>query len=727
MIQPDVSTCDVEPIHVPGAIQPHGVLVALDPKTFEVLHVSANVATFFDVAPDAVLQRPLAALLGAAADDAITGVRLARSTAGEPFALTVAGVAFDARAHRHQGMAILEFERHDDTAAASDAALRTALARLQRSNSVLELCKIAVDAVRALTGFDRILLYRFDDEGHGDVIEESLAEGVDSYRGLRFPASDIPRQARELYLLNWLRLIPDAGYAPVPLVRAQRPDPGAPLDLSFATLRSVSPVHLEYLRNMGVGASMSVSLVRAEMLWGLIACHHRAARHVSLAARAACEVIGRVVSLQLAAQEELESRARRDALRGIEAGLAEVMRVAHTDVATALLQRGDAVLQLVGATGAAVCTRGGIQTVGATPSPAQLAALVHWVSTQGASGLLHTDALGGRHDPAAEYADVASGLLAMTLPGTPRSYVLWFRPEVVRTVTWAGNPAKAVERGEEGGRLHPRHSFDAWREVVRARARPWSRVELEAAEDLRRRAIEADLVKQIGLAEQAITLRDEMVAVLSHDLKSPLQVLGLSVALLEPRIAGDAVAGATLARIQRSVARMDTLIRDLLDLAKIEAGRFEVTQTPTTVRALIADAMAMLTPIAEAKSVRLAWIGDGEARVVADADRVFQVFSNLIGNAIKFTPSGGMVTLDAARMDGWVRFAVRDTGPGIVARELANIFDRYWQARRVQSAGTGLGLYIAKGIVEAHGGRIWAESELAAGATFFFTLPPDGP
>ncbi len=430
------------------------------------------------------------------------------------------------------------------------------------------------------------------------------------------------------------------------------------------------------------------------------------------------------MSLQLAAREQLESRARKDALRGTEAGLAEVMRDAHTDVANALLQRGDALLQLVGATGAAVCTGSGIQTVGATPSPAQLAGIVHWLTKQGSRGILHTDSLALRHGPAAEYADVASGLLAMTLPGTPLSYVFWFRPEVVRTVTWAGNPAKAVELGEAGGRLHPRHSFEAWREVVRARARPWSRVEIEAAEDLRRRAIEADLGKQIARAEKAITLRDEMVAVLSHDLKSPLQVLGLSIALLAPRITGDREATSSLERIQRSVARMNGLIHDLLDLAKIEAGRFEVTQTPITVSALVSDAMAMLTPIAEAKSVVLAWIGDGEARVVADADRVFQVFTNLIGNAIKFTPAGGSVTLDATRMDGWVRFAVRDTGPGIAAPELANIFDRYWQARRVQSAGAGLGLYIAKGIVEAHGGRIWAESELAAGATFYFTLPP---
>ncbi len=342
------------------------------------------------------------------------------------------------RAHCYQGVSILELERHDAAAVSSDGALRTALARLQRPNNVIELCKIAVDAVRSLTGFDRVLLYRFDDEGHGDVIEESLEAGVDSYRGLRFPASDIPRQARQMYILNWLRLIPNSRYVPVSLVPALHPATNAPLDLSFATLRSVSPVHLEYLQNMGVGASMSVSLVCADMLWGLVACHHRSPRHVSLAARAACEVIGRVVSLQLGAQEQLDSRGLRDTLRGTEATLALVMRDAQSDVATALLQRGDALLSLVGATGAAVCTGGGIQSVGATPTPAQLAGIVHWLTRQGSSGILHTDSLGVRHAPAVDYADVASGLLAMTLPG---------HAAVLRAVVSArGGPDRGVGR-----------------------------------------------------------------------------------------------------------------------------------------------------------------------------------------------------------------------------------------------------------------------------------------
>ena len=263
--------CDREPIHVPGAIQPHGVLVVLDTHRFEIQQVSANSADLFGVTPADAFGRPLSALVGASADKLLGAVRAARTTLGEPILAEVNGSLFDVRAHYHQGVAIVEFERHDPAAAGTDAALRSALARLQRPSSVAEVCRIAVDEIRKITGFDRVLLYRFDVDGHGDVIEEARAVDVDTYRGLRFPASDIPRQAREMYLLNWLRLIPDAGYTPVPLVPELRPDISAPLDMSFCTLRSVSPVHLEYLQNMGVGASMSVSLVRAETLWGLVA------------------------------------------------------------------------------------------------------------------------------------------------------------------------------------------------------------------------------------------------------------------------------------------------------------------------------------------------------------------------------------------------------------------------------------------------------------------------
>jgi light-regulated signal transduction histidine kinase (bacteriophytochrome) len=721
----DVRGCDLEPIHIPGAIQPHGVLVALDPRTRTVLQISANCAAYFGAAPEVALGDSLEALVGPAAH-ALAATANAASSASEPVVVGIAGHMFDVLGHRHGGVVILEFERQVAHASWSESALRATLARLQRPNSVGELCVIAVDAIRKLTGFDRVMMYRFNEDGHGDVIEESASDEVASYRGLRFPESDIPRQARELYVLNWMRLIPDAAYVPVPLLAAPERHV-EPLDLSFATLRSVSPVHLEYLRNMDVGASMSVSLVESNRLWGLIACHHRTPRHVSFAARAACEVIGRIVALQIAAHEQLSIRTARDALRGIEARLVDGMRGRQADLATALVQRGDALMQLVGAAGAAVCTAGEIRTVGATPTSVQLGALVSWLGEHGTGAILHSNALAELHPPARDYAHVASGLLVMMLPHATPSYVMWFRPEIVRAVSWAGEPNKLIAPQAGDGQLHPRHSFAAWTQVVRGTSLPWQIAELDAAEALRRRTIEADLTNQIANAERAVLLRDEMVAVVSHDLKSPLQVIEMACALLQTEVDMEPRTATTVARIHRAVARMNTLIHDLLDLAKIESGRFEVVPVPCTVATLVSDSFAMLAPLAEAKGVQLVWTGDGQLLTDADPERVFQVLSNLVGNAIKFTPAGGVVTIEVHSLDGEVQFAVRDTGPGISSIELAHVFDRYWQARRARSAGSGLGLYIAKGIIEAHGKRIWAESAHGAGATFHFALPAHDP
>ena len=254
--------------------------------------------------------------------------------------------------------------------------------------------------------------------------------------------------------------------------------------------------------------------------------------------------------------------------------------------------RGDTLLQLTGATGAAVCTATGVRTIGATPTGVQIAALVMWLGKHGAGGIFQTHALAALHPPAAEYAHVASGLLAMTLPRAIPSYVLWFRPEVVRTVTWAGDPTKAVESRETSARLHPRHSFEAWTQVVRGTSRPWRNAEVDAVEDLRRRAIEVDLSNQIARAEQAVLLRDELIAVVSHDLKSPLDVIAMAVTVLQPHVAADPRSATTVARVQRAVDRMKALIHDLLDLAKIESGRFDVTLVPCAIDQLVTDALS---------------------------------------------------------------------------------------------------------------------------------------
>jgi signal transduction histidine kinase len=276
-------------------------------------------------------------------------------------------------------------------------------------------------------------------------------------------------------------------------------------------------------------------------------------------------------------------------------------------------------------------------------------------------------------------------------------------------------------------RVHPRRSFELWKEEVRFHSAPWSDPDLEAAEHLRRNAVEIDLERQVVREQRAVRARDDLVAVVSHDLRNPLGVIQMQAAILQKAVAsGNEEFSRRIQtssdHIQRAVRHMNTLIRDLLDLAKLEAGRFTLQCSRCQMNELVEESLLILRPLAEAKRITLTADLHADA-VHADRDRIFQVLSNLVGNAIKFTPLNGGISVRAETVDTETRVTVSDTGPGIPAEQLANIFDRYWQARRSDQEGSGLGLFIAKGIVEAHGGRIWTEAHPGRGATFVFILP----
>ncbi len=717
----DVSACDVEPIHVPGAIQPHGLLLALVEPALTVTHVSANLLEVLGVSVERALGRPVAEVIGHDAARALERALEALDLrAADSLPLEIRGRAFEGVLHRNGVAAILELEHTAPALHPGDRALRNAIFGLQRADNIDALCAVAAERVRDLSGFDRVMAYRFHADGHGEVVAEARARDVDSFLGLHFPASDIPRQARQLYRLNPIRVIPDAQFTPVPLLGASSIEGAAPLDLTFAHLRAVSPVHLEYLANMGVRASMSVSLMRGDQLWGLLACHHEQPHALPFSVRSACEVVGRLVSLQIEALEEVARGEQRRALRGGCAAVVETMRSAPEGWATALLAYPESLLRAVNATGAALLDANGVTTTGEVPSMADIAALATWLARR-RGGSFATSALSLEFPPAIGYRDIASGLLAVRIPKPQGAHILWFRHERVRTVSWAGDPSKPAAR--EDGRLHPRHSFSAWKEVVRGTSVPWSAAEVEVGEDVARHAVEADLGEQVAVAELAVRTRDDVVAVVSHDLKNPLNTIRLATQLARAR-AKDAALVTTLGRIDRAARTMEVLITDLLDLAKIEAGRFQVILAPCDARALVTDALALLKNDADAKRIRLESHDVEDVTIAADLDRMCQVLANLLGNAIKFTPKGGLVSVSTRTAAGFTCVSVSDSGPGIDPHVLPHVFDRYWQAPTAAArAGSGLGLFIAKGLVEAQGGRIRVESVLGAGSTFSFTVP----
>ncbi|HLT30262.1 MAG TPA: ATP-binding protein [Myxococcaceae bacterium] len=720
--------CAQEPIHIPGAIQPHGVLIAFSEPGLTVTQVSANTAELLGREPADTLGQHLEALLGA------PQTRLLEQLLSSPslkennrLRLLLRDREVDGIVHRSEGVTILELEPRTTPDAPVEELLGRTLRRLQAARDLTELQDTAAREIRDLTGYDRVMLYRFDADGHGSVIAESLAQGLDPYLGLHYPASDIPKQARELYRRNWLRIIPDSAYTPVPLIPELRPDTGAPLDLSGSVLRSVSPVHREYLRNFGSQASLSISILRGDALWGLITCGNGRPRFVPYELRSACEAIGQLVSLQISALEELEVRKRWEARRGPLRELAQAMEAVGQDPLLSLAERPEALLTAVEASGAAVVSADQIRTVGVCPSPGHLHLLADWVRERTHRGVYSTHRLPAEFPTISGEQACASGLLALVMPRQERYVLLWFRPEVVQTVNWSGNPDKAASYEPETQKLHPRRSFELWKEQVKGQSAPWDTTDLQAAADLRRSVIEADLAHQVLREQAAVRARDELVAVVSHDLRNPIGLISLQATQIQKVLQAPGDPGPRLLkgamRIQQATGRMAALLQDLVDLSKIEAGRFVIDARPENPNELLSDAVDVLAPGAESKKIGLSWSSDTTDPVLADSDRLFQVLSNLVGNAIKFTPEQGRIQLRVVRRGDWMEFAVSDTGPGIAAEDQTHLFERYWQSRQHRHQGTGLGLYISRGIVEAHGGRIWVESEPGAGTTFRFTLP----
>ncbi|MFJ5298575.1 ATP-binding protein [Pseudomonas sp. NPDC088368] len=723
-----LKNCADEPIRIPGAIQPHGVLLTLDEASWTVQQASANASLLLGGADDLRAGQPLSTWLGVDQADALREAVVIGSLDDiNPLRLHCGGQWTDGLIHRHDGLLFLELEPVNEQAALPplDHHLSRTLRRLQSAKTLAELYDISVNEIRTLTGYDRVLIYRFQEQGHGQVIAESATPEVDAYQGLFFPASDIPEQARELYRLNWLRIIPDAAYVPVPMVPVLRPDTGQPLDMSYAVLRSVSPIHCQYMQNMGVRSSMSISLLKDERLWGLISCGNREPLQVPHALRAACQTIGQVLSMQISALEEVQAQRQRQAKDSLLASLAQAMAMADGDVYQGLIEHPDELLTLADATGAAVIIEQDVHLFGQCPTREQVQALLGWVREQ-SSPVLETSSLRAVFPDAVDYQRVASGVLAFTLPKPVDNGVLWFRPEIRDSVHWSGNPD--ASKVLVGNRLQPRESFEVWKQQVEGTSRLWSVGDLYAVTDLRRSALESDLSRQVLREKDAVRARDELVAVVSHDLRSPLTVIVMQCGMMQRLIAADVSPASkrlnsAIDTLQRATARMTNLLEDLLDTSKIEAGRYSIDPQPLELSQFFEDAWSLLLPLALNKFIDLTFTGEPNLKIMADPERMFQVLSNLVGNAIKFTPKEGRISVTATVEGDFVAITIVDSGPGIAPEQLPHVFERYWRIREGNPSGTGLGLYISQGIVKAHGGELTASSEQGVGSTFRLTVP----
>lgn len=480
-----LDSCAEEPIRIPGAIQAHGFLLGLDDSQQHVAVASENAQV--------VLRLPIKLILGSQVDHlferelqtAVQQVRCAVEPEGMVSYLgsfRVHDDLFSVLTHCVEGKRILEFERQDRLVSAEimNSVITNFVGTLSRLETEQELCDAITAQVAQLTGFDRVLLYSFDGEGHGTVLSERNNGRLPSYLDLRFPSTDIPKQARELYVLNTVRIIPDVTYTPSPI----RSQPGhAPhiLDLSLSVLRSVSPIHLEYMRNMGTAASMSISIISEGRLWGLISGHHSEPRMVPYLVRSACDMLSKLVGTQITT---FRTAARLATLTGFHSVQRQLLTQVASDFnfLSGLATQTELLQQVTGASGVALHVDGATYVAGSAPRTADIVRLVDWLDTRPEREVFITRELARELPWAADLADTAAGLLAIRISDVRQRYVLWFRPQLIRTVNWAGEPGKM---SDSAGHLHPRRSFETWREVFRGQSTPWTDAEIESAREFR--------------------------------------------------------------------------------------------------------------------------------------------------------------------------------------------------------------------------------------------------
>lgn len=509
---------DYEAIHIPGAIQPHGILLVLQKPELKIIQVSNNTFNIFGVRPQEILGQNLDCLFDRQQIKSIEQ-NIVEDNCGtiNPIALSIKkptrSLFFDAIVHHGDKIVILELEhftaQNTLNISAFSHLVRAPLAKLQKASNLESLSQAIVEQVRSLTGFDRVMLYKLENEGAGQVIAEDKLETLDTFLGLHYPAIDIPPIARDLYIQNLICLIPDVNYQPVELIPNYNPLTNRPLDLSLTVLRSVAPCHLQYLKNMGVTTSMSISLIKNKQLWGLIACHHQTPKYVTHQVRIACEFLAKFMVLELIAREKNEGGQDKIRLTTIKSELFQALTKNNSFIETLLIER-DNLLDLCKAQGAVICSDENLNIIGKTPDFEEIHNLIIWVEKHINDNIFTTDNLPKLYPAAEKFKDVASGLLALCISQIPKYYILWFRPEVIQTVNWAGNPEQSVFIDSDG-RLHlsPRHSFELWQETVKLTSLPWKQHEIEIVLALRGIIVENQLQKinqQLTLALEAAQL-----------------------------------------------------------------------------------------------------------------------------------------------------------------------------------------------------------------------------
>jgi len=650
----DVSQCDREPIHVPGSIQPHGLLLIATRDDLRVVGGAGHLEKQFD---QNWLGQDVGALLGESARAALQAATRQSCLLG-----AIGDTGWEGTGRRADDLWLIELEPAEQRASTDVLSwIEDVGSSFERAGGLIELCERAAEWFRSLTGYDRVMIYRFLDDDSGVVIAEDVATGLATFHNHHFPASDIPRQARALYLRNRVRVIPDISYQPAPI----RPAAQAGIDLSDVELRSVSPIHIQYLHNMGVAASASISIVKDGVLWGLVACHNMTPRGLSAGTRRAASLVAAGLARQINAKEQAEDYREQLRVRADEDAIATRLTTEIDPEQLFKTASGD-LRRMFEADAFAILHGGVLYEDGVCPDRDDIREVAAWVRQQGPAPF-HSNSLSADFPAAASYQERASGLLAITLSSKVPTVLMWFRAEKREVLEWAGNPHKAVNL-QPGEKLTPRASFEAWSEEVRGRARPWSHAETEAARRLMGKLYEArqnrrvrDLADDLNVAvadkDRLIAQQETLLKEVNHRVQNSLQLV-MAFLSLQARSSEDPVLGAHLGEAQRRLSAVALVHRRLYsddNVQSVNLSRY--------LAELVADVKASMGPEwANRLTLDLAPI----TIAADDAVQVGLVLVELVINAQKYAYAGepGPILISLERHRTRFRLIVADKGRG---------------------------------------------------------------
>ncbi|TWR28448.1 GAF domain-containing protein [Mucilaginibacter achroorhodeus] len=730
----DLTNCDREPIHIPGSIQSHGFLIAID-RSGEITYHSENIKSFLPDLPPNLLGQNIASIQPLIGKNEPPDFILQLITFGKtngfeqtnPFNTDIRGNAFHLIISESGDNYLLEFEpARSDNSTDVQRTIGRSISEMLADKNLQNLLNNSAAQVRNVIGYDRVMVYRFADDGHGEVISESKNDDLESWLGLHYPASDIPKQARELYKKNLTRIIVDVNELPSAILTSAD-DTAASLDLTNSQLRAVSPIHIQYLKNMGVASSFSISLLYKQELWGLIACHNYTPRFIDFRSREAAKLIGQILSSALEFRQDEENQMVMERYKSAVDQLSRLM-LKDDSIEFALTANDVTLLDATDASGAVLMLEGNLIKLGQTPNDEQLKGLIGWVKANIIDSLFYTTKLPGVYPPANEFKDVASGVMVYTLSRELDEYVIWFKPEQLKTIKWAGNPDKPVEVDANGNRtLSPRNSFEEWSETVSATSVPWSNEEVKSVIRLR-----SELAYALNQKAGAIRLLNERLKqayeeldtfsyTISHDLKNPLTAVKSYAQILLRDKTLTPQATRALERINAGADKMNNMIAEVLDYSRI--GRSDLIFSEIDAKSMIEDQVRELATVYEvAPSVVTI---KNAPPITGDPVMISQVFANVISNAIKYSKKSEKqkVVIDATENEREIIYAITDNGLGIDIKHLPRIFELFNRMDNVGDIeGTGVGLAIVKRIVEKHRGKIWADSELGEGSTFYIAF-----